>query len=571
MFKKFLQYILFSLLSLFIFLLLIVVIAAFTMGPSVSRNSLLVLNLTGPLMEEAPSGWKEKLLMGDVLTTRDILTSLEKAKKDNRIRGLLVTAMGAQIGFAQAQDIRQAIKDFAAKKPVYGFIEDGDTLEYYVCSAAPKIYMAPAGEGGITLVGLRAEVPFFKGTLDKLGIEAQMDHIGDFKSASDIWTRQDMSEAVRENTNWLLDSLYDRITADIAKDRGISQEKVKQLVDRAPLIRNESLDGGLVNGLKYRDELDDLIKRDLKMDEIRRISVLEYKQPTFWESGKGAGNKIAIIFATGTITPGESAKGYEENYMGSSTIIQAIREAKKDKSVKAILLRVDSPGGSAVASDLIWREVVIARKDKPVVVSMGDVAASGGYYIAMGANKIFAEPSTITGSIGVIFGKFYMKGLYDKIGFTKEVIKRGEHADLFSEYVPFDQSEWDVIHKQMWSVYSTFTEKAAQGRHKTQEQIDAIGRGRVWTGEQALKIGLVDALGGMNEAIRSAKQLAKMKDTDEVGFSIYPAKKQSLFDMLGGAESQLKLPEEVNTLLSYARLADREHFLLLMPYRIRVD
>ena len=470
MFKKFLQYILFSLLSFLFVVLLVVVVAALTMGPSVSKNTLLVLQLAGPLMEEGPQGWKERFLVGNVLTTRDIVTALEKAKGDNRIKGLLLSALNAQLGFAKAQDIREAVKDFAAKKPVYGFIEDGDTLEYYVCSAAPKLYMAPAGEGGISLIGLRAEVPFFKGTLDKLGIVAQMDHIGAYKSASDIFTRDSMSDAHRESTNALLDSLYDRITSDIAHDRNLSVEKVKDLVDRGPLVRKETAESGLVTGLKYRDELDELIKSDFKVKELNRISVMEYKEPTFWESTSGASKKIAIIYASGAIAPGESAKGYEDDYMGSTTISDALRDARKDSTVKAIVLRVDSPGGSAVASDLIWREVVVTRKEKPVVVSMSDVAASGGYYISMGANKIFAQPSTITGSIGVVFGKFYLKGLYDKIGLNKEVIKRGAHADLYSDYVSFSEDEWAVVHKHMRAVYDAFTHK---GRRRTQEDTGA--------------------------------------------------------------------------------------------------
>lgn len=570
MFKKFLQYVLFSLLSFLFFVVLIVVIAIFTMGPSVSKNSMLVLNLAGPLMEEGPQGWKEKLLVGEVLTVRDILVSLAKAKNDDRIKGLIVTTQNIQLGFSKAQDIRQAIKEFAAKKPVYGFIEDGDTLEYYVCSAAPKLYMAPAGEGGVNLTGLRAEVPFFKGTLFKLGIEAQMDHVGAYKSASDIWTRDGMSEEHRDATNKLLDSLYDRITSDIAKDRGLTTEKVKALVDRGPLVRTESLEGGLVTALKYRDEFDEQIKKDLNLNELKRIPVAEYKEPTFWESTEGAGSKIAVIYATGAIVSGESAKGYEENYMGSSTITDALRQARKDSSVKAIVLRVDSPGGSAVASDLIWREVIVTRKEKPVVVSMSDVAASGGYYISMGANKIYAQPSTITGSIGVVYGKFYLKGLYDKIGLNKEVIKRGEHADLFSDYVPFSDDEWDIIHKHMNAIYDTFTSKAAEGRHKTQAQINDVGQGRVWTGDQALKLGLVDALGGMDDAILEAKKLAKIEN-QKVSFDYYPARKGTLSDLFGGTQASLQLPEDLTTLMTYARIAEREHFLMLMPYQIRVN
>jgi protease IV len=569
MFKKLLQYIFFSVLSIVLIALFFVVIAAFTMGPKVKRESILVLNLTGPLMEEGLQDWKQKLLTGDVLTVRDIILALQKGARDNRIKGLVVTSLGADLGFAKAQDVRAAIKEFAAKKPTYGFIEDGDTLEYYVCSAAPKLYMAPAGEGGISFVGLRAEAPFFKGTLDKLGIVPQMDHIGAYKSASDTFMRDSMSDAQREATSALLDSIYDRMTGDIAKDRGITIEQVKQSVDAGPLVRTEVQSSHLVTGLKYKDELDEMIKSDLKLKDLNEVSVMEYKEPTFRESFNNPKNKIAIIYASGAIASGDSSKGYEEDYMGSKTITGALKDAREDDSVKAVVLRVDSPGGSAVASDLIWREVIVTKKVKPVVVSMSDVAASGGYYISMGASKVLAQPSTITGSIGVVLGKFVLKGLYDKIGLNKEIIKRGKHADLFSDYVPFDDEEWGIIHKQMNAVYESFTTKAAEGRKKTQPEIDAVGQGRVWTGEQALKLGLVDQLGGFNDAINVARKLAKLPDTEDVGFSIYPARKGGFSDIVSLGQSRIQLPDEISTMLTYGRIAEHEHVLLWMPYRFK--
>ncbi len=569
MLKNLLKYLLFSILSFLLLLIVIVVIAVVTMGPDVKENSILVLDISGPILEEGPQGLLERYFLGDVLTTREIMTSLDKARKDSRIKGLLVSSLYAQMGLGKTQEIRSAIKKFASSKPVYGFIEDGDALEYYLCSAAPKLFLAPAGEGGVSITGLRSEIPFFKGTLDKLGIVAQMDHIGEYKSASDLFTRDSMSDAHREATESILNSLYDRITGDIAKDRKLSVERVREIIDEGPPIRSEAKQKGLVDDLLYRDQLEEKIKKDLKLSDASWISVHNYKQPTFSETYRGASSKIGIVYASGAILPGESSRGYSEDTIGSSTITKALREAKDDNSVKAIVLRVDSPGGSAVASDLIWREVVVTKKKKPVVVSMADVAASGGYYISMGASRVLADPSTITGSIGVVFGKFYMKGLYDKIGLNKEIIKKGKHADLFSDYVPFEKEEWNIIHRHMHAIYDAFTKKAAEGRKKTQVEIDAVGKGRVWSGDQALKLGLIDQLGGLQDAILEARKLAKIPEKEETGIAIYPARKGGLAEILAtGTQTKISLPDDFSRMLSLAKLTARENLLLLMPYEI---
>jgi protease IV len=572
MFKKFTKFLLFLLLSVVLFIGVIVLVLALTMGPQVKENSILVLALEGPLMEVGPQGWKEQVLFGEVITTRDIITSLRKAKSDSRIKALWVSSMFSGMGIGKAQEVRAAIQDFAkSKKPVYGLIEGGDALDYYVCAASQKLYMTPDGEGGASLMGLRSEVPFFKGTLDKLGIVAQFDHIGAYKSGSDVYTRDSMSEAHREATISLLDSLYDRITGDIAKDRKMTPERIQELINEGPLVRKMAKEKGLVDQLMYRDEVEDRMKKELKLSTLNQVSVLDYSQPTFSEAYGEKKNKIAIVYGIGTIVPGESSRGFGDDMMGSTTVTKAIRQAREENSVKAIVFRVDSPGGSAAASDLIWREVKITTKKKPVIISMADVAASGGYYVSMGASKIIADPSTITGSIGVYFGKFYAKGLYDKIGLNKEIIKRGDHADLYSDYVPFSEGEWEIVRGELRSIYDAFTRKAAEGRKKTQQEIDAIGQGRVWTGDQALQRGLVDQLGGLQDAIQEAKKLAKLSDKEEVGLTIYPARKEALSSLFSGTDTQLQLPEDLRKLMTWARIAEREHVLLLMPYKIAIN
>jgi protease-4 len=375
-----------------------------------------------------------------------------------------------------------------------------------------------------------------------------------------------MSDPDREQTNVLLDSLYQRITQDIAQDRKLSPDSVRSLVDQSPLVSSELKSKGLVDDLIYRDQLESMIKKQLNLKEFHSISAVEYQKPSFREAIKEKPDKIALIYATGTILPGESYRGFAEDFVGSSTVDDSFKNAREDSSVKAIVFRVDSPGGSPSASDMIWREVTIAAKKKPVIVSMADVAASGGYYISMGATKIFAEPSTLTGSIGVYGGKFVLKGLYDKIGMNKEIIERGKHADLFSDYVPFGDEEWALVRKHMQKTYDAFTRKAGEGRKKTQQQIDSIGQGRVWTGDQALKIGLIDRLGGLPDAIREAQKIAKLK---EYSLAVYPSSRTgNLTDMLTEDSKGVELPNDVKRFLALANLAKKEPVLLLMPYRI---
>jgi protease-4 len=571
MMKRFLKSLLKVALWLFISLVIVLVITAATMGPSVKQNTALVLDLSGPVPEEGPQDWREKLLIGEVLTTRGVLYSLHKAATDDRIRALIVNSTFAQVGTGKAQELRAAIKGFAAKsrKPVYGFVEDGTTTDYYICSAAPKLYLPPEGDSWFTLIGIRAEHPFYKGTFDKLGVEPQMDHIGKFKSGSESYTRESMSDPDREQTNALLDSLFQRVTQDIAQDRNMTPETVRALVDQSPLISSEMKAKGLVDDLIYRDQLEDMIKKQLSLKELHTISVLDYQKPTFRDLLSEKPDKIALIYATGMILPGESYRNLGEDFVGSSTVSGSLKSAREDSSVKAIVFRIDSPGGSPSASDVIWREITITAKKKPVIVSMADVAASGGYYIAMGGTKIFAEPSTITGSIGVYGGKFVLKGLYDKIGMTKDIIKRGEHADLFSDYVPFSDEEWALIRKHMQDTYNAFTRKAALGRNKTQQQIDAIGQGRVWSGEQALKIGLIDRIGGLTEAIQEAKKMAKMKD---YSLLVYPSSRgASVTDLFSENSLMRNVPAEMKRLLMLTRLVKKEPVLLLMPYQIFIN
>jgi len=570
MIKRFFKFLLRTVLWFVFIGALFAVIAAFTMGPDVKENSVLVMDLSGSLPEEGPQNWKERLLVGEMLTTNGVMQALKKAQTDPRIKALIVNSTYSYMGPGKAQEIRSAVKNFASasKKPVFGFLEDGGTIDYYLCSAAPRMFMPPDSDTWFTLIGIRAEIPFFKGTMEKLDVQAQIDHIGTYKSGSETYTRDSMSDSDREQTSELLESLFDRMTKDIALDRKLDHSQVRELVNQSPLVTQELKNKGLVNDLLYRDQLFDLIKKELKLEEINSISALEYQKPTFQEALDEKPDRIGLIYATGTIMPGESYKGFGENFVGATTVANSLRHARDDEAVKAVVFRIDSPGGSPSASDVIWREVKVTAGKKPVVVSMGDVAASGGYYIAMAGTKILADPSSITGSIGVYGGKFYLKGLYEKIGITKDIVKKGEHADLFSDYVPFEDEEWAIIRKHMQHTYDAFTRKAAEGRKRTQQQIHEIAQGRVWSGDQALKIGLIDRLGGLMEAVDEAKNLAKLQD---FSITVYPSSRQGGLGEMITQEKGVQLPGDFNRLYHLATILEKEPVLLLMPYRFLVN
>ena len=439
----------------------------------------------------------------------DIEKTLKVAKRDREIAGALIKIGGSRYGIGRLQEIRDAILDFKASgKKVVGYMTNCSTGNYLIASVCDRIVLHPSGE--VRLIGLRSEISFYKGVLDKLGIRADLEHIGEYKSASDIFTREEMSEAHREVQNAILDDLYDQLTQSIADKRSWSQDDVKRLIDQGPFTAKQALAHGIVDQLAYRDELKgiakDLTGKNCRLVKARQyLGIIEYEYD--WEVPLP---KIAIIEAEGMMMTGESFTDpfTGTRTMGSTTIVRAIRNVRKDSSVKAVVLRIDSVGGLVVAADTIWRELMRLKDVKPLVVSMGDVAGSGGYYIAAPADTIVAEPGTITGSIGVVSGKYSFKGLYDKIGLHKEILKRGEHADFYTDYGDYPAEEREIIHTQIKEIYEDFIGKVAEGRGMTKEAVNQIGRGRIWTGKQAKEIGLVDELGGLNLALSIAQKKA---------------------------------------------------------------
>ncbi len=559
--------------------------------PSIRDNSVLALRISGPLPDYVPDDPIRRIFGGQPQSLSSLLAQFRKAKTDKRITAVMLEIDESSAGWAKAEEIRGAIQDFRTSgKPVYAYLEYGMNKDYYIATACDKVFVPPPGE--LFINGLAADVMFFRGSLDKLGIYPDIYQIGKYKSAGDTFTQKQMSDAHREFINSLLDDLYGRYIDGIAKARNKSSDDIKALIDNSPYNAAQAKEAGLIDGALYHDEVEKELKKRLgykDSDELHIAKGSDYRQISQESLGLNKGEKVAIVYAAGDITSGKSQFGGNgEETIGSDSLAKTLEEARNDQSIKAIVLRVDSPGGSGLASDIIWRAIESAKEKKPVVVSMSDVAASGGYYIACGANKIVAEPSTITGSIGVVGGKPVVKGLYDWLGITNEYVMRGKNAGMFRETEKFNDSERKKFEEFLNSTYEDFITKVGKGRNRDKKDIDAIGQGRVWTGQQGKDRGLVDEYGGLDRAIEVAKQLAKIPADRGVQRIIMP-KPPTFFEQLmssGGdedsvnASAQLRqqesimsaLPADVRHAFHYAQLLDRakNEPMYLLPFDLRI-
>src|SRR5438552_581845 len=576
-----------------VFLLGIAIIVSAIRGnrPSIRDNSVLALKISGPLPDYVPEDPIRKLFGGQPQSLSSLLGQFRKAKVDKRISAVLLEIDMPEEGWAKAEEIRAAIADFRISgKPVYAFMEMGLNKDYYIASACDKIFLPPPGD--LFTNGLAADVMFFRGSMDKLGIDPEIFLIGKYKTAADMFTQKQMTDAHKEFMNSLLDDLFGRFVEAIAKERNKSPEEVKSLIDNAPYNAAQAKDAGLIDGALYRDEVEKELKKRLgynDSDELHIAKAGDYRQISQESLGLNKGEKIAVVYAAGDIVSGKSQFGGDgETTIGSDSLVKTIEEARDDKGVKAIVLRIDSPGGSGLASDIIWRAIESAKEKKPVVVSMSDVAASGGYYIACNANKIVAEPSTITGSIGVVGGKPVIKGFYDWIGVTNEYVLRGQNSGMFRESEKFSDSERKKWLEFLGSTYDDFTSKVAKGRKREQTYIDSIGQGRVWTGQQGKERGLVDEYGGLDKAIEVAKQLANIPADKGIQRMILPHPPGFFEQLMSGggeddADAKVKtkeqekilatLPEGLRHAFRYAQMLDRAkngEVMLLLPFDLRI-
>lgn len=551
-----------------------------------------------------PEGPQMPGLFGDVTESLSKVTArLEKAAQDKSLTGVILHLKGTQIGWAKLNEIREAIlKVRKSNKKVYAWIESGMTKDYLIATACDQIVMPESAT--LILLGLRAEVSFYKNLFDWLDVKPDVLRVGEYKSAAEPYTRTEMSPAFREEMEAILDNYFGQILDMISKSRGLSAEKVEAAINAGPYMAVDAKKLGLIDHTAYEDQLPDLITGGNSKTEVRVIKKYAKKRLDTNFSGiagliklmdllagidsskrMGSGPRIAVIYATGAIMSGSSSQGglLGAHVLGSDTFIKAVKKATEDDQVKAIVLRVDSPGGSALASDLMWRS--LEKAGKPIVVSMGDVAASGGYYISMGANRIFAEPGTLTGSIGVVGGKLAIKGLYNKIGITTSVISRGSNSGTFSPMTGFTETERAAVTKLLYAVYKQFTEKAATGRKMEYDTLEKLARGRVYTGEMALKIGLVDQLGTLDDAIEHARKLGKIEDGVKFDKLILPRPTSPFEQIFGTVDAQAKQSQQLSKMLNLLspelsqqlqkldliNLLAREKTLLVLPFDIRVN
>jgi protease-4 len=531
----------------------------------VPARGYLEVPLAGEIAEIAPPDALVSFFLGTrPLAVHDFWSNLRKAKVDDRIQAVVLRLGLMQCDWAKANEMREAVLDFRRSgKKVYAVIEEAPDfdMEYFLATACDRIVLHPLGWLGVN--GIGGYVPFLKGALDKVGIRAEFEHVEEYKTAYNMFTEKGFTPAHREEMESYYGDLFAQYVSAVAKARGRTEAEFRALIDRGFFQGEQAKAAGLVDDCLYEDELQELLRRGGRT--IAPVSFDDYTRVKPSSVGLETGpHTVALIYAVGTIMTGESMP----SIMGGSTVARWIRAARIDPGIGAIVLRVDSPGGSSVGSDVIWREVALARKAKPVIVSMSDVAGSGGYWIAMSATKIVAAPQTLTGSIGVLAGKFSIDGLLAKLGVTAEKLTFGEKADVFSVFRPFTDEERKILKDEILWTYEQFLTRTAEGRGLTRIQVHDIGKGRIWTGRQAKDLKLVDELGGLTMALGIAKKEAGIDAGEDVRLDVWPRKRtfwQSLLSRPGlGAE--LKSAAGRDRILATARLMNQTRIWAIMPF-----
>lgn len=510
-----------------VILLIMVPRWSFFSGPQISWNSTLVLNLSGPIVEQRPSDVSALFLGAQPAALHEIDDAIDQARSDSRIRGLVVRIAPVDAGWAKAEEVHQHLLDFRKSgKPSICYLGyDGEeNEEYYLATGCDQIWLTPTAP--LDIRGMTAEATFLRGTLDKLHVVPNFLHIAEYKTATNEYTEKKFTSAHREEVTSLLTDLYNQYLSEVSSSRTLRRAQFAQLVQSGPFLAQEALQSKLVDHLGYWDQVEDYFRR--KTGSWNPIDFAQYRQSL----SDGSGPQIAMIYASGEIISGASQySSTGSELMGGDSVASDIRRARNDSDIKAIVLRVDSPGGSSLASQVIRREVQLARLQKPVVVSMSDLAASGGYWISMSADKIVADPDTITASIGVFSGKMNIAGLYQFLGISTDSVAIGDNATLYSDQQNFNQTQLQTVQKMLNDVYANFTQGVASGRHIPIATVDQIAKGRVWSGVQAKRLGLVDELGDTERAVAIAKQLAHIPASESVEIVRLP-KPQSLFDFL---------------------------------------
>ena len=573
---RFLRNVLATLVGLIVFFGLVFaifagIIASAAQKPEVEvkENSVLRIKLNKPIVERDPEDPFSQLpfpgMDNGVLGLLDVRGAIKAAKEDENIQGIYLDASISPGGFASLEEIRNDLIDFKESgKFIVSYSDFLTERAYYVASVADELYIHPDW-GGVEFNGFLVETVFIKETLDKLGLKPEIFRVGDFKSAIEPLTRTSMSDSSRAQTVSFLNSLYDTYLDRVSTSTSIAENQLRSLADSMKIQEpQDAVDANMVTGLRYPDEVLDLIREKLgiaeaeeegeeskKKNDINFISVGKYSQAVNAKDPDYSRNRVAVIVASGNIVDGEG----DANSIGGDKFAKEIRKAREDDNVKAIVIRINSGGGSALASDKMWREIQLAKQEKPVIASMSDVAASGGYYMAMGCDTIVAHPNTITGSIGIFGAFFNVEGMLDKIGVDTEVVQTGEFADIFTPSKPMSEAERRIIQTGIEQGYETFTSKAAEGRNMSVEDLKKVASGRVWSGTEALERDLVDVLGGLDMAVDIAVAKAGLEE-DDYRIKYYPEKKtffEQLMKELGQEVSTYWLKRELGDAFPYVK------------------
>jgi protease IV len=534
---------------------------------TVADGSTLVLDLEGDVPERLPAEIPIPFLQDQrIMSVEQVWDVLHRAAADSRIRGVLFEPKGLDIGWAKMEEIHDDLLAFKKSgKPVITYLRTPTAREYYLATATDRIVLSP--EDTLDVKGLAAESLFFKDTLDKLGVKAEVIHAGKYKDAGDMFTMTSMTPETREQLNAVLDQYYGDLISTVAQGRKKQPDAVRALIDNGPFLARDALTSGLVDKLGYEDQAVGEMQTRLNQTELKRISGRAY------EKGVAAGGaRIALIVGQGMITAGTGNEAADDENFTGTGFIKMLRQVENDSSIQGVIMRIDSPGGDAVASDDILHEAKNLSAKKPLVISMSDEAASGGYYVSVTGNPIIAYPNTLTGSIGVIFARFVVHGLLDKIGMNEQLLTRGRFADLDDPAVPLSDAEREKLTGQIDDFYHAFVGRVAAGRHRPFDQIEPLAQGRVWVGAQAKTNGLVDRLGGLDLAVEALKQEAHMSASERVTLVPYPGRR-SLLELLfsrndPSAEVQMRM-EKILGKLPFEALSEHG-FLELMPYSITV-
>jgi protease-4 len=547
--------------------------------PQIADNSVLVLRLEGEIPEKPPVELPS-FLSGDraPVTVSGVWMSLKKAAADSHIKAVALEPEGLSAGWAKLEELRLDIEQFRKSgKPVFAYLRTPSAREYYLATAADRVYLGPADQ--MYLKGLRAEIMFFKKSLDKLGVEIEVEHVGKYKDFGDMFTRADMSPETREVMSSVVDDLYGNLVAGIAAGRKKTPDEVRAIIDRGPFTASQALQAGLVDELRFPDQMWGELKDRLKVGEPVKVALDKYSKVPLEAVGLGGKSRIALVIGEGDIVRGNASDdGSAESGLTSYGFVKLLRQVGSDSLIKAVVVRIDSPGGEVVASDEMWREMNLLSKKKPTVISMSDAAASGGYYMAMTGDPIVAYPGTLTGSIGVVFGKPNLHGLYDKLGVTKDAIQRGTHAGIDSDYRPLSPDERQMLRAGIDESYKDFVTKVADARHRTFDQIEPLAQGRVWMGDQAKANGLVDEVGGLDTALDLLKKKANIPAGERVTLVSYPGRRNFLEILMRKSQ----MDGDLDRVMLRAKLAQvfgrmpfrawlRGGYLRIMPYWLDVQ